>query len=145
VRRFRRMMNDKRNNRRQQHGFTLVEVLIALAILGIGIVGVTLLFPAALHDIQRASSATVSAFYADSVIDDLRARGYRGLMAMSPPGQNVVDIITRADETYRLYEEPDVKLVYLVNAATDLYATVVVNVPLPDGRVERYVTYIARQ
>jgi prepilin-type N-terminal cleavage/methylation domain-containing protein len=138
------MMNDRRKNR-MHRGFTLVEVLIALAILGIGIVGVTVLFPAALHDIQRASGATVSALYADSVMDDLKARGYRGLMAMSPRDANIVEIITRADETYRLYEEPDAKIIYLVSAATDLYATVVVNVPLPDGRVERYVTYIARQ
>ena len=130
---------------RKRDGFTLVEVLIALAILGIGIVGVTVLFPAALHDIQRASGATVSAIYADSVIDDLRARGYQGLMAMSPGGTNVAPIIARADETYRLYAEPDVKLIYLQSAAADLYATVVVKVPLPDGRVERYVTYVARQ
>jgi len=130
-------------------GFTLVEVLIALAILGIGILGVTVLFPVALRESQRASGSTVAALYADSIIADYRARGYRGLRIPvegdDPEYPNIVTVIRQADEIYRLYGEPEVSVIYLVRAASDLYATVVVDVPLPDGRRERYVTYIARQ
>jgi len=136
---------------RKRDGFTLVEVLIALAILGIGIVGVTVLFPAALHDIQRASGATVSAILAESVIDDIRARGYTGIaaeLASHPFRSTITDTIgglQQADAVYHLYSGATVWAVDRWVVAEDLYATIQVEVPLPDGRVERYVTYIARQ
>ena len=60
-------------------GFTLVEVLAALAILGIGILGVTTLFPRALRDAQRASALTNSANYAESEFSRYRAKGFQGL------------------------------------------------------------------
>lgn len=132
----------KRRNRR---GFTLVEVLIALAILGIGILGVTLLFPAAMRESRRAGGSTIAAMYADSVVDMLRAHGYDGLEGSVDPARNVLQIIGRTDRVYQLYAEPDVYVVYLQSAANELYATAVVNVPLHDGRTERYLTYIARQ
>lgn len=130
--------------KRNARGFTLIEVLVAMVILGIGILGVTILFPAALRDSQRASGTTVAAVYADSVIDVLRAQGYRAIGQMWPESQQI-EILRRADEIYRLYGEPDVRIIYLVSAANDLYATVVVKIPFPDGRTEEYVSYIARQ
>jgi prepilin-type N-terminal cleavage/methylation domain-containing protein len=134
----------KRLRKSKTDGFTLIEVLIAMVILGIGILGVTILFPAALRDTQRASSMTVAAMYADSVIDILRAQGYRSIATMWPISQQV-NILTRADEVYRLYDNPDVRIIYLVSSVNDLYATVVVKIPFPDGRTEEYVSYIARQ
>ena len=129
------MMKEKRKGTRR--GFTLVEVLIALAILGIGILGVTLLFPVALRESRLASGSTVAAVYADSVVDVLRAQDYDALA-----------ILTRADYIYNLYSEPVVRVVpvfELINGANDLYSVVFINVPLHDVRTERYVTYIARQ
>lgn len=134
----------KDSSNKKAHGFTLIEVLIAMVILGIGILGVTILFPAALRDTQRASGTTVAAMYADSVIDVLRAQGYRSIAAMWPSSQQV-GILSRADEVYRLYDDADVRILYLVSAVNDLYATVVVKIPFPDGRTEEYVSYIARQ
>jgi prepilin-type N-terminal cleavage/methylation domain-containing protein len=125
-------------------GFTLIEVLIAMVILGIGILGVTILFPAALRDTQRASGTTVAAMYADSVIDVLRAQGYRSIATVWPFSQRI-DLLRRADEVYRLYDDADVRIIYLVSSINDLYATVVVKIPFPDGRTEEYVSYIARQ
>ena len=128
-------MKEKRKGTRR--GFTLVEVLIALAILGIGILGVTLLFPVALRESRLASGSTVAAVYADSVVDVLRAQDYDALA-----------ILTRADYIYNLYSEPVVRVVpvfELINGANDLYSVVFINVPLHDVRTERYVTYIARQ
>ena len=130
--------------RKKTRGFTLIEVLVAMVILAIGILGVTILFPAALRDSQRASSLTVAAVYAESVIDMLRAQGYRSIATMWPTSQ-AIEILRRADETYFLYGETDVRVIYLVSAVNDLYATVVVKIPFPDGRTEEYVSYIARQ
>jgi prepilin-type N-terminal cleavage/methylation domain-containing protein len=132
--------------RRKRRGFTLVEVLIALAILGIGILGVTLLFPAAMRESRRAGGSTIAAIYADTVVDMLRAQGYDGLEGRTLPAPvNVLRIVGRTDLIYQLYAEPEVYVVYLQSAANELYATAVINVPLHDGRTERYLTYIARQ
>lgn len=128
-------MNHMKSRRRRQ-GFTLVEVLIALAILGIGILGVTLLFPVALRESRLASGETIAAMYADSAVHTLRAQGYEAL-----------GILTRADYIHHLYSKPDVRVfrvVDLVLGASDLYAAVVVNVPLSGGGTEQYLTYIAR-
>jgi type IV pilus assembly protein PilV len=130
--------------KKKARGFTLIEVLVSMVILGIGILGVTVLFPAALRDSQHASSVTVAAVYADSVIDMLKAQGYRSIARMWPDSTSI-EILRRADETYFLYQETDVSIFYLVSAVNDLYATVVVTIPLPDGRTEEYVSYIARQ
>ncbi len=130
--------------RKKTSGFTLIEVLVAMVILAIGILGVTILFPAALRDSRRASGLTVASVYADSVIDTLRAQGYRSLAQLWPDG-GAIEILRRADETYFLYGETDVRIIYLVSAVNDLYATVVVKIPFPDGRTEEYVSYIARQ
>ena len=138
-------MINRMKNRRRHLGFTLVEVLIALAILGIGILGVTLLFPAAMRESRRAGGETIAAMYADSVVDMLRAHGYGGLEVRTDPSRNVLRIVGRTDLIYQLYDDPEVRVVYLQAAASELYATVVVNVPLRDGRTERYLTYIARQ
>jgi prepilin-type N-terminal cleavage/methylation domain-containing protein len=134
----------KHSSKSEAHGFTLVEVLIAMVILGVGILGVTILFPAALRDTQRASGTTVAAMYADGVVDMLRAQGYRSIATMWPNGGSI-DVLRRADEVYRLYDDADVRIIYLVSAVNDLYATVVVKIPFPDGRTEEYVSYIARQ
>ena len=136
------MTNQMKTKSRRQ-GFTLVEVLIALAILGIGILGVTLLFPAAMRESRLASGDTIAAMYAESVVDMLRAQDYDTLEG--DPGQHVLRIIGRTDTTYRLYEEPTVEIVYRMSAVNELYGTVVVNVPVSGGGTEQYLTYIARK
>lgn len=53
---------------RSQRGFTLVEILIAVAILGIGVAGIVALFPATIQTASRAVEDTYSASIADSVV-----------------------------------------------------------------------------
>jgi len=129
-------------SKRGRRGFTLVEVLIALAILGIGILGVTLLFPAAMRESRLASGETIAAMYADSVVDMLRAHGYE---ALAPSAGNGLRIIGRIDNVYRLYEEPTVDIVYRLSAVNDLYGAAVINIPVAGGGTEQYLTYIARK
>jgi len=141
--------------RADTRGFTLVEVLIAMVILGIGILGVTVLFPRALRDTQVASGTTVSSTYADTVVDQLRAQGYSGLRQEAESknldwlriGRNVgLDRLTR---TNLLYRGTDVRLrdaTVLRNAEYTLQLyQVVVTVPLTVGPKEQFITFIARQ
>jgi len=150
--------------RADTRGFTLVEVLIAMVILGIGILGVTILFPRALRDTQVASGTTVARTYADSMVDRLRARGYDGMRGEADPfGRTAHDEGRRWDGAVPsllqlrasdlLYSETDIRLVdnlvlydpiRNVNQSLQLYQ-VVVTVPLTVGPKEQFITFIARQ
>jgi general secretion pathway protein I len=55
-------------------GFTLLEVMVALAILGLGIVTVLELFSGSLHIGVKASRHTQAAIYAQNIMDQLFAR-----------------------------------------------------------------------
>lgn len=53
--------------RRRPDGFTLIEILLALAVLAIGMVGIMALFPVGLDSSRRAIEDTTSANVAESV------------------------------------------------------------------------------
>ena len=144
-------MNDKKNGYRRS-GFTLVEVLVALAILGIGILGVTVLFPRALRNTQRVSGMTAAAIYAETTADRLRAQGYRGVryeaelylweqVEGASPGSVSLGRLTAAD---LLYDNTDVRLLYQVGTALELYK-VAITVPLRVQPQEEFITFMARQ
>ena len=54
-------------------GFSLVEVCLAIAVVGIGLLGVFSLFPAGLQMNKRNTDATVSAMFAEDVFHRLHA------------------------------------------------------------------------
>ena len=58
---------------RDRRGFTLLEVLIAVAILGVGIVAVMQLFPASMRQTQVANERTAATAVANSELSRLRA------------------------------------------------------------------------
>jgi prepilin-type N-terminal cleavage/methylation domain-containing protein len=58
---------------RARRGFTLVEVIIALVILGIGLVGVIQLFPMGLRSCARAENGTRAAILAQQIMEALKA------------------------------------------------------------------------
>ena len=65
------------NNRK---GFTLIEVLVALAILIIGILAVFLLFPSALRLARTAAERRIVSEDARSILGRARAAGAPNLM-----------------------------------------------------------------
>lgn len=72
--------------RSSRHGFTLVEILLALAVLAIGMVGILALFPVGLDNSKRAIQDTTSANIAESVKSAIVQA-----MRMKAAGTDVVD------------------------------------------------------
>ncbi len=54
-------------------GFSLIETALAVAVVGVGILGVVGLFPAGIEMTRRAVNDTYAAMFAASVIDSIRA------------------------------------------------------------------------
>jgi type II secretory pathway pseudopilin PulG len=63
---------DKRRPRRRRTGFTLIEVVASLGIIGLGIVGILALFPVAIDAGARATDRTAAALLGQYVIDQIR-------------------------------------------------------------------------
>lgn len=62
--------NDLKNGKA---GFSLVEVCLAIAVVGIGLLGVFSLFPAGLSMNKKNTDATVSTMFAEDVLNGLHA------------------------------------------------------------------------
>lgn len=62
--------------RQDNKGFTLLEIIIALAILTIGLVGVLALFPAGLRASKRAGDFTSATLAAQQVMETIKRAGY---------------------------------------------------------------------
>jgi len=132
----------------------LVEVLVALAILGIGILGVTTLFPYALEQGQRAAALTNAANYTEQEFSRYRAKGYQGLYGRPWPAAASMLAYANMNETvaqYRIYGFGDELPMRLVKAEilnwgryAGLYK-MSVSVPLIGGGEASFVTYMARE
>jgi len=66
-----KLMNSLRSH--VKSGFSLVEVCLALAVVGIGLLGVFSLFPAGLQMNKRNTDATVSTMFAEDVFNVMHA------------------------------------------------------------------------
>src|SRR5579884_1737381 len=71
-----------------ERGFTLVEILIAVAILGLGIAGIVALFPSTIQTASKAVEDTYASSIADSVVASLSAtrREHQIFAALPPAG-----------------------------------------------------------
>ncbi|MDD5679694.1 MAG: prepilin-type N-terminal cleavage/methylation domain-containing protein [Candidatus Omnitrophica bacterium] len=59
-------------------GFTLIEIVIALLVVAVGLVGILALFPVGFDASGRASSITEATFLAQELVEDLKREGYVG-------------------------------------------------------------------
>lgn len=62
--------------RRGSKGFSLLEIVIALVLLTVGLVGVLYLFPVGLRASGRAGLMSKAAFFAQRKLEDIKREGY---------------------------------------------------------------------
>lgn len=73
----------KRYRAKVQKGFTLIEIIAALAIIGLGLVGILSLFPVGIDASKRAGDLTNATVLAHGVLDQIRAAANRGDLTSS--------------------------------------------------------------
>ena len=141
---------------RVRHGFTLLEVLIALLILGIGIIAVMELFPPSLFQARLATERVSTAHWADKELSTLQARGLMGPRdelgwprTLDPSDAALRFVSTALGEAHLQYCVQPMGLPDIVRPryqTTPIYALhrVTLSVPMIDGRREAFVTYITK-
>jgi len=65
-------------------GFSLLELIIAIAVLSVGLVGVLQIFPIGLRASQRAGMFTKASFLAQNKIEDVKLAGFDAITELPP-------------------------------------------------------------
>lgn len=136
-----RDISSRRRKTGRASGFTLVEVLVAMVILGVGILAIVQLFPQSLRQTRVNAERTDIGQLASSKLDRLRMEGVGGM------SQWIVDNAMRnLDATARAYTlyEGWQSTVQRTAIGPDTYR-VTFTVKLTDGRTETFVTYVTKQ
>lgn len=151
----------------KRHGYSLLEVLIALAILMIGIIAVYRLFPISMREARMADEKITAAELAHSRLGRLRASGVAGptLMSYAESGvlyddlgnPNIHDdytLLAAANSAYSMYESYATVL-QRMRGADSIYRPIyyqpiyyqraLFTVQMPDGRYETFATYVVEQ
>lgn len=146
------MWTDKR-------GFSPLEVLIALALILIGVLGIARFFPAGLEQARTANERTLASELADSRLSRLRFEGMENLFRVRSEYTPLYRFFAayNTNAAARTYFGHANELSPLIHGywtsvqrmaqANGVYALplqrVVFNVELPKGRREQFVTYLA--
>jgi general secretion pathway protein I len=65
-------------------GFSLLELIIAIAVLAIGLVGILQIFPVGLRASQRAGMVTKAAFLAKNKMEQVKMAGFSAITELPP-------------------------------------------------------------
>ena len=71
-------------NMRDERGFTLVELLVAMAVLGVGLVAVASGFSYGLAGVEAGKQQTTATFLAEQHLEQIKGPGYASAGASSP-------------------------------------------------------------
>jgi len=69
---------------KKNRGFSLLELIIAIAVLAVGLVGVLQIFPIGLRASQRAGMMTKASFLAQNKIEDVKLAGFDAITELPP-------------------------------------------------------------
>jgi prepilin-type N-terminal cleavage/methylation domain-containing protein len=134
------------HRRRHARGFSLVEVIVALAILGIGILAFMRFFPLGLRNVQIAQERSAASELANDRLGRIQMAGPRQLELTGVFGSsyNLTNIIA-AEAAYGNYvfEGFTTSVQAMPGSSQHGLKRVTFAVELPDGRRETFVTYIS--
>jgi len=127
-----------------QSGFSLIEVIIAMAILAIGITGVMRFFRTGLQQAQIAQERSVAAELADDRLGRVRMAGARGLLQNRGTilSSGVFNNIATAGNAYTFYDGVLTSVHPMAGAVDTFLQRVTFAVEMFDGRREMFVTYV---
>jgi type II secretion system protein I len=128
---------------KNEHGFTLLEVLIALAIVGIGIIAVMQLFPSSLKQARMAAERTAAANVANSELGQLRSINNQGDFRSWLDANSLKFISAAGEKIYALYGGWQTSVQRLSDSEETYRVTF--NVKMLDGRSETFVTYVTKR
>ena len=127
-------------------GFSLVEVLVSMAVLAVGIVAVTRLFPQGLRATRVAQERTIAAELADSNLARLRMAGMENLLGVMRA--SALYNTSAADAVYGGPNNDNIINGYTTSVKragiNDKLVRVTFSVEMPDGRLENFVTYVTQ-
>lgn len=130
---------------KHNQGLGLVEVLIAIAILTIGVAAVLRLFPAALSQSRIAAQRTVAAELARSELAKIRSTSSEFYARQGVYAFGVANVAAAGADYGGLYSGYVGTLTRLKGAAASYLQRATFTVLTPEGRSEQFVTYIAKQ
>ncbi len=138
------MINGKlKCKKRFECGFTLLEIVIALAVIAGGLVAVVTLFPSAQRLLTNASADTNVTNLARTELSRVRVGGAFSTGIKTWMKDTAFQMLDTAAEAYELYQYYGAN-VTRVPMGKGLYR-VTFTVKLNDGREEKFVTYVAQQ
>jgi len=130
-------------------GFSLVEVLVSMAVLAVGIVAVTRLFPQGLRATRVAQERTIASELADSNLARMRMAGMDNLLGTIRA--SALYNTSAADTVYGGGSNNDGVIDGYTTTVTragaglnDKLVRVTFSVEMPDGRLENFVTYVTQ-
>jgi len=85
-----------------ERGFTLIECLVSIVILGIGLVGVVGCLTAALISNQKASRTQLATAIAQDTIEDMRSRGFGSITYDEFPATSEVPDLPQGTQTIQI-------------------------------------------
>lgn len=68
----------------EERGFSLLELIIAVGVLAIGLVGVLQIFPVGLRASKRAGTITRAAFLAQNKMEEVKMAGFDAITELPP-------------------------------------------------------------
>ncbi len=144
-----------RNNKYSSAGFTLLEILIALAILIIGVASVVNMFPVGLHASKRAADFSSAAILAQEKMAELMYLGYNNWSSVDDDLTGIPSDTADppSDDGKNSFPAPDDRYKWFIDVAGDDYSTanlakVTLWIYWNDRGVERdaeFITYIANR
>lgn len=130
----------------KRHGFTFVEILLALAILGVGLVTVLSLFVVGLNSVRDSLNVTNACLAVQMTLETFKQAGYSSLDGYGAGWSTMGDLTDRSGEA--IYPELNRKISVTQNPVSFIPNCREVNLIIEDRitgkEIGRFVTYISK-